>query len=206
VPYPFAHPAAVLPLIRPMGRFAATPALVIGSMVPDAWYLLPGLIRADSHSAAGLLWFCLPLGMAAYLAYRYLTPSSLPAKPWYAVVASLLVGALTHLAWDGITHSYAYEGFYVLQHASTVLGTAFIVWWCYGSPRLAAMAGALLAALGGAVALLSPDIASLRSILREAAVAGAWILAGSWLAWRLISARATAPRDPPAPSRHRPGR
>lgn len=206
MPYPFAHPAAVLPLIRPMGRFGVTSALVIGSMVPDAWYLVPGLERADSHSAIGLLSFCLPVGLVAYLAYHYLRTSSSPAKPWHAVVVSLLVGALTHLGWDGVAHAYSWHGVHVLQHASTVLGAAFVVWWCTRSVWLAAMASALLAGAAAVLILVSPDLAALRAALRETGAAAAWILAASLLAWRLISARAIAPRGPRAPSPRRPGR
>jgi Domain of unknown function (DUF4184) len=62
VPYPFAHPAAVLLLARPMGRFAVPSALVIGSVIPDLWYFLPFVGREASHSPAGLFWFCLPAG------------------------------------------------------------------------------------------------------------------------------------------------
>jgi hypothetical protein len=206
VPYPFAHPAAVLPLIRPMGRFGVASALVIGSMVPDAWYLVPGLARADSHSAAGLLWFCLPVGLLVYVVFRYFRNESISAAPWHAVVISLLVGALTHFGWDALAHSYAWQGINVLQHASTLLGAAFIVWWCYRSVRLAALAGVLLAVLGAGLMLVAPDPAALRGTLREAGAGAAWILAASLFAWRLISARATAPRAPRAPSPRRPGR
>ena len=206
MPYPFAHPAAVLPLIRPMGRFGVTSALVIGSMIPDAWYLVPGLARSDSHSASGLLWFCLPLGLLVYVAFHYLRNESLPAAPWHAVVISLLVGALTHLGWDGLAHAYSLNGIHVLQHASTVAGAAFIVWWCYRSLRLAAIAAALLAGAAVALVLFSPDLAALRAALREAGVGAAWILAMLLAARRLISARATAPRAPRAPSPRRPGR
>jgi hypothetical protein len=206
VPYPFAHPAAVLPLIRPMGRFGVASALVIGSMIPDAWYLVPGLIRADSHSALGLLWFCLPAGLLAYIAFEFLMGRSLRATRWHAVLASLMVGALTHLGWDALAHPYEWQEINVLQHASTVLGTGFIVWWCTGSLRLAALAGALLAVLAVGVLLLAPDLAALRSTLREAGAAAAWILGASLVAWRLISARAIAPRAPRAPSPRKPGR
>jgi hypothetical protein len=206
VPYPFAHPAAVLPLIRPMGRFGVASALVIGSMVPDAWYLVPGLERADSHSASGLLWFCLPVGLLAYVVFRYFRNESISAAPWHAVFISLLVGALTHLGWDSLAHSYSWNGIHVLQHGSTVLGTGFVVWWCYRSLWLAAMAAALLGGTAAAMVLLSPDLAGLRAALREASAAAAWILGASLVAWRLISARAIAPRAPRAPSPRRPGR
>lgn len=206
MPYPFAHPAAVLPLIRPMGRFGVPAALVIGSMVPDAWYLVPGLIRADSHSASGLLWFCLPVGLLAYICYQLFRGRPLSAAPWHAVVLSLLVGALTHLGWDGLAHSYAWNGVHILQHASTVLGSAFVVWWCCRSLWLAATAAALLAGAAALLLLASPELAALRAALREAGVVAAWILAASLLAWRLISARAIAPRGPRAPSPRRPAR
>jgi len=206
MPYPFAHPAAVLPLIRPMGRFGVPSALVIGSMVPDAWYLVPGLERADSHSAAGLLSFCLPVGLLVYIAFQLFRGRSPSAAPWHAVVVSLLVGALTHLGWDGVAHSYSWNGIHVLQHGSSVLGAAFVVWWCYRSLWLATTAAGLLAGAAAVLLLVSPDLASLRAGLREAGVAAAWILAASLFAWRLTSARATAPRAPRAPSPRKPGR
>ena len=79
MPYPFAHPAAILPLAGPMGRFAAPSALAIGSVAPDLWYLVPGLARDDSHSLAGLFWFCLPAGALAYLAFHLLLKQPLLA-------------------------------------------------------------------------------------------------------------------------------
>lgn len=201
VPYPFAHPAAVLPLIRPMGRFGAPSALIIGSMVPDAWYLFPHLVRADSHSLSGLLLFCLPLGLALELLLR----RSLRA-PWPAIAVSLLVGALTHFAWDAVTHSYAYEGFYVLQHASTILGSAFIVWWYTRRLWLAALAATVLAGIGLLLIATSADLEALRAALRSGGVAATWVAAAAWLAWRLISMRATPPRAARAPSPRTPGR
>jgi len=183
VPYPFAHPAAVLPLVRPMGRFGVTSALVIGSMIPDAWYLVPGLARAGSHSLAGLFWFCLPLGFLLYLLWN----GRQPRAPFCAVAASLLVGALSHFAWDAVAHSYAGNGINVLQHASTVLGSAFIVWWCYRSVRLATATAAALAIAGVVLMFAAPDPAALRATLREAGAAAAWILGASLLGWRLLS-------------------
>ena len=122
MPYPFAHPAAVLPLARPLGRFAVPSALAIGSMAPDFWYFVPLLERDESHSLVGLAWFCLPAGLLAYALFHLLlkqpliallsprlgcfTPAGLPQVPWRAVIVSLMVGALTHLVWDALTHSY----------------------------------------------------------------------------------------------------
>lgn len=199
MPYPFAHPAAVLPLARPMGRLGVTSALVIGSMVPDAWYLFPGLVRADSHSAAGLFWFCLPLGFVVYLLWN----GGRLRAPLPAVAVSLAVGALTHFAWDALAHSYAWHGIAVLQHASTVLGAAFVVWWCSDSLRLAALAGIALAAGGGMLYVLVPDGNALRAALVAPAAALGFVLLALW---RLRSARATAPRSRRAPSPRTPAR
>jgi hypothetical protein len=163
MPYAFAHPAAVIPLYRLLGKFAVPSALVIGSVIPDAWYFVPVLTRSDSHSAAGLFLFCLPAGLFVYAAFHLIfkqpllallpralasrlgawTCPSLPSAPWRSVLVSLLVGVLTHFAWDAVTHggipaleiqiltlgNYELRAYQVLQHASTLLGTAFVIWW-----------------------------------------------------------------------------
>jgi hypothetical protein len=152
MPYPFAHPAAILPLVRPMGRFAVPSALAIGCMVPDAWYFVPLLTRDDSHGLGGLLWFCLPVGLLAYLAFHQLlkqplvallpqgpasklarfTLHALPEAPWSAVLLSLLAGAATHLGWDWLTHDrLLVDGVGVLQHASTAAGTLALLGWLH---------------------------------------------------------------------------
>jgi hypothetical protein len=169
VPYAFAHPAAVIPAHRLLGRYAVASALVVGSLVPDLWYILPGFDRPHTHRALSLLWFCLPAGLLAYIAFHRLLkqplaallPASvlarlqpflaagLPRRPWRAVVASLLAGSATHLAWDAFTHegilsrtfpvfnevalvvgSVELRVLQVLQHGSTLAGAAFVAWWC----------------------------------------------------------------------------
>ena len=153
MPYPFAHPAAVLPLARPLGRFAVPSALAIGSIAPDLWHLVPFANRADAHSAAALLWFCLPAGLLAYVLFHLVLKQPLialawprlgafackgfPRSPWYAVVVSLLVGALTHLVWDAITHTndHTTQGPNWFQHANTALGTALLGWWIWRRVR-----------------------------------------------------------------------
>jgi hypothetical protein len=161
MPYPFAHPAAVLPLARPMGRFAVPSALVIGSIAPDFWYFVPHLQRPDSHSLPGLAWFCVPAGLLVYALFHLLlkqpliallsprlggfTPARLPAAPWHAVIASLLAGALTHLGWDALTHFYqGAQPYNWLQHLSTALGSVVLAWWCWRRLRRAPAAPALL--------------------------------------------------------------
>jgi hypothetical protein len=162
MPYPFAHPAAVLPLAPLMGRLAVPSALVIGSMVPDLWQLLPFGSRQMSHSASGLLLFCLPVGLAVYLVFHLLLKnacmallppalagrvrgfavSGLPAVPWHAVLASLVAGALTHLLWDGLTRDHGAQTHSInwLQHASTLVGTLVLAWWLWRQLRSAPLA------------------------------------------------------------------
>lgn len=147
MPYPFAHPAAVIPL----ARFGVPSALAIGSVVPDFWYFVPLVARADSHGFAGLAWFCLPMGLFLYVVFHALlkqpliellsprlaafTPCGLPAVRWRSVIFSVLAGALTHIAWDALTHANDHlPGHNWAQHASTLLGSAVLVAWLW--PRL----------------------------------------------------------------------
>jgi Domain of unknown function (DUF4184) len=172
MPLTLAHPAAVIPLRRLLGRRAVASALVIGSIVPDFVYFLPlGVSRNASHSIGALIWFCLPVGCAVYLLFHLflkrpllsLSPAGvarqlyivdvnrprLPSASWLVVAMSVLLGALTHLAWDAFTHkgapavreftllrahlfsvgSYRVFVYTILQHGSTVMGLAILSWW-----------------------------------------------------------------------------
>jgi hypothetical protein len=224
MPYPFAHPAAVLPLVRPLGRFAVPSALAIGSMAPDFWYFLPLLERGDSHSLAGLAWFCLPAGLILYtLFHRFLkqpliallsprlgafTPAGAPDVPLHAVMVSLLAGALTHLAWDALTHSYDHglQRHNWLQHASTALGTVVLVWWSWRKLRLVPAApgplsplarACILVALLGAGALAAwvtaeapaADLRALRQFLRTGGFAAVQALSVALLVYCLLFQR-----------------
>lgn len=169
MPFTFVHPAVVLPISKHLGRFGVLSALVIGSMSPDFVYFAPiGIHGSDTHSVLALFWFCLPASLLVYQVFHRwlrqplvsLLPPSLqiriePGDLRFrqnnpsAVLASLLLGAMTHLVWDSFTHAHspllvlrpvlehelfaieAYQVFLfrILQHASTALGTLFIVWW-----------------------------------------------------------------------------
>ncbi|HEX7219683.1 MAG TPA: DUF4184 family protein [Burkholderiales bacterium] len=155
MPYPFAHPAAVLPLARPLGRFAVPSALAIGSIAPDLWHFVPLVDRAHSHGAEALLWFCLPVGLAAYLLFHLVlkaplialvwprlgvfTTAGLPSRSWLAVVTSIVAGAATHLIWDALTHSndLTLPGPNWAQHASTIAGTVILAGWGWRKLRAA---------------------------------------------------------------------
>jgi len=102
-------------------------ALIVGSVTPDTWYLVPFAVdRAQTHGIPGLFWFCVPAGCALYLLFHLvlklplvaLMPRSLssrlasriagqpalPPAPWTAVVVSVFAGAATHQALDSFTH------------------------------------------------------------------------------------------------------
>jgi hypothetical protein len=123
MPFPLAHPAAVLPLRRYCPQRLNFPALVIGSLTPDASYCLGEKAGgAFGHSLLGSVVFCLPVGLVLLaLFYGLRTPLArmLPAPypqallplcrrpvgPFWVVVISLLIGAWTHLLWDSFTHT-----------------------------------------------------------------------------------------------------
>lgn len=161
------HAAAVLPLkVRWPRRFDGV-ALVTGSAAPDLYYGLNGyVVVPPTHNVPGLFWFTLPVALVATALIRRSAPTiaaHLPGRPawlalrdfgvlgtvrhkWYVTAYSILLGGLTHIAWDGFTHAQgtqhgwavrlapalrveAWPGtpwWLVAQHASTVLGAVAV--------------------------------------------------------------------------------
>jgi hypothetical protein len=132
MPFPIAHPAAVLPLRRHSSRWLSFPALVVGSLVPDVAYLSPQESWSDlSHHLPASLLFGLPVGIlmiAAFYGFRTRAVEMLPApfkqlflplcqRPKGSVAAvlfSLVFGIATHLFLDSFTHK---DGWLVLHVA-----------------------------------------------------------------------------------------
>lgn len=122
MPFTLAHPAAVLPLRRYCPRYLSLGALVVGSIVPDAGYILTRLkVDELAHSFAGSFAFSLPVGMAMlallYAVRRplveflpepqrraFLPLCAAPVASPLVLIVSLLLGSWTHLAWDSFTH------------------------------------------------------------------------------------------------------
>jgi hypothetical protein len=134
MPFPLAHPAAVLPLRRFCPRWLSFPALVIGSLSPDLGYCFGPLhVEELSHQFLGGLGFSLPVGLLILLVFRAVRSrvvEILPAR-WRpplrvlcqrplgtpaALVASLLIGAITHLLWDSLTH----KGGWIVQQIAVL--------------------------------------------------------------------------------------
>jgi hypothetical protein len=123
MPFPLAHPAAILPLRRYCPRHLSFPALIIGSLSPDVGYF-SGHFRLGEFShrlLQGSFGFCLPAGLVLVLVFYIarlpvvgLLPSGYrraflplcqrPAGSPFLIVSSLLIGAWTHLFLDSITH------------------------------------------------------------------------------------------------------
>jgi hypothetical protein len=123
MPFPLAHPAAVLLLRRYCPRYLSFPALVIGSLSPDVGYF-SGRFRLGEFShrlLPGSFGFCLPVGLVLVLVFYIarlpvvgILPSSYrrafrplcqrPVASPFVIVVSVLIGAWTHLFLDSITH------------------------------------------------------------------------------------------------------
>src|SRR5438094_335730 len=131
MPFTFTHPSAVLPFNYLPKRWISFSALVIGSITPDFEYFIRMIDESFySHTWAGLFWLDLPLGFLLWLLYHYVVKEPLllhlplflsrkfnrhiPRKRFIiywkripVVFCSLLIGALTHLVWDKLTHHTA---------------------------------------------------------------------------------------------------
>ncbi|UYZ59926.1 DUF4184 family protein [Hymenobacter latericus] len=171
MPFTFSHAAAVVPL----ARWVRLPlsALVVGSLSPDLIYFMQ--LKASGnigHTLPGLFVFCLPVGLAALWLWHEVAKLAAVAllPPWVRartlhvahqpfrfgpgrrlvqVAAAILLGALTHIAWDAFTHVdgwvaervplfqqlLPFPGFgsmpvYKLaQLLSTAVGAALLAWW-----------------------------------------------------------------------------
>jgi hypothetical protein len=125
VPFTLAHPAAVLPL-RGVRHLRMAP-LIVGAMVPDLPYYLPGgtvrfghVTHAFAHSftvdlllgyalLASLVVLQRPLtallsARARALCLRALFPFHRPIE-WAFAAPAILLGVWSHLLWDSFTHA-----------------------------------------------------------------------------------------------------
>ncbi len=131
MPFTLSHPAAVLPLPR---KHLVLSALVVGSMAPDFPYFVR-LVEDTGrlgHSFAGLVYFCIPVGLFLLWLWHAilkqpvlaLAPRQLSARlsqedlrfhfggwsRFALILVSLWIGAALHVFWDGFTH---YHGKFV---------------------------------------------------------------------------------------------
>ncbi|NUT90662.1 MAG: DUF4184 family protein [Saccharothrix sp.] len=161
MPFTVSHVAAVVPLAR---RPLVPSALVIGSMAPDLPYFVA--IRPWggelTHTWWGIALVDVPITLIALFLYRTLLhepvmalaphavrskAAGLPAPRFSAaMLLSALIGALTHVLWDGFTHSDGWAlhflpalshdvvpglgAYKVAQWSSGLFGVLVLLWWC----------------------------------------------------------------------------
>ncbi len=177
MPFTFSHPAIILPLTFLPRQWYSLTGLVIGSLTPDFEYFLRMRIKSTySHTIDGLFWFDLPLGLLLAFTFHNMVRDrlfdNLPAflksrfsvfrqldwneyfkKNWIVVTISLLIGAASHIFWDGFTHHHGYfvqtiptlqnsvdflglqiPILKILQHSSTLIGGLVIAFTIYKLP------------------------------------------------------------------------
>ena len=130
MPFTTSHPAIILPLKRMFPGLVSLSGLMAGAMAPDLIYFLMGTTtdRSFSHSWPGMLYFCLPAGVAFALAFHWFFKqpflASLPYpldryfsglavsrfeirgfRGWMVLVVSVAIGTLSHYFWDSFTHN-----------------------------------------------------------------------------------------------------
>lgn len=169
MPFTFSHPAAAVPFSRwglPLS------ALVVGSLSPDFTYFITQSTTAKfGHTLPGVLFFCIPVGLVVLWTFhtiiKYPLLDLLPEKLRHSfasvvqpleftsykrfglIVLALLIGALTHVMWDGFTGSNRFgtqmlpvlnatvlnvlgddiQGYQLFHFISSVVGALLLLIW-----------------------------------------------------------------------------
>jgi len=171
MPFTFSHPAAIVPFRLLPKQWTSLTGLVIGSMAPDFEYFIRMRgYGTYGHTWFGLIWFCIPVAITLAFIYHYIVRDAfldnLPEflrrrtvsfknfnwkgyfkEHYWIVIISIVIGACTHVIWDGFTHKhglfvkkngwfdqafiiggYIMPRYKMLQHSSTVVGGLFILY------------------------------------------------------------------------------
>lgn len=157
-----AHQLLILPLLR--GRASPLPglALLIGTILPDLAFVVGGYrLNAQSHLAYGPFLMA-PLGLLLYAwSEALLLPALRRALPtggrwpvarlcatrgvvtsstgWAWVAVALLIGAYSHLLFDGFTHAWAWPARALysddvarsLQIGCSIIGSVVVLIWAH---------------------------------------------------------------------------
>ena len=213
MPFTVSHAAAVLPLHRLSRGRLPLAAMMIGSMSPDFAYFLPmGLGRGSTHDLEGLFLFCWPVGLGVWLLYVRLleratiellplawrervsrSDSELSFRSLALVSLGVILGAITHIAWDSFTHAntimtdtfpalsaelFTFRGrsirvFLVLQYLSSVVGLVALAIWAFDLRHASAVAAPVRTATSSL-----PDRLRVGAVLMMVAASGAAALLG----------------------------
>ena len=127
MPFTLAHPIATVPIWLGSKQKLHLASLAIGSMIPDAdYFLLLYPSKTIGHTFPGIFIQGVPYAIVLLLVIRYvllrpflaLIPLQLaqrfpPPRKYFPlpiaellnIIASIAIGAATHLIWDAFTHS-----------------------------------------------------------------------------------------------------
>jgi hypothetical protein len=130
MPFTFSHPAAALPLHSALKKWTLLPALVIGTLIPDAEYYcpMPGHFKQSAHSLVGTFSSSLPVGILVLLIFYWLRSEAVFVMPdphrqplksairapaggvrgTVIALGSVLLGAWIHVLWDSVTHEWGW--------------------------------------------------------------------------------------------------
>ena len=132
MPFTFSHPAILLPLRFLNKNYFSITGLIMGSMVPDFYFLLQMRTSDNfSHEGYGILLLNLPLAIVLCVIFHNIVKQPLVASlpnvlqkkcmPFYSekwnhyfllnswkVLLSIVIGVFSHLFWDSFTHSDGY--------------------------------------------------------------------------------------------------
>ncbi len=166
MPFPLAHPAAVLPLRCLCPRYLSFPALVIGSLIPDLGYAFrtPKFGHAFAHPNLdvythefwpGSFMLSLPAGLVVLWLFHLVRRSAVSLLPApyrefvlplcqgpmgspLGIAVSVLLGSWTHLFLDSMTNRFQTYG--MLYAAFTFAGVAWLaaayLRWLVGVARV----------------------------------------------------------------------
>jgi len=177
MPFTFSHPAIVLPLTKARLNLSAT-GLIIGSMVPDFEYFIRMIdVTKYSHTLFGIFWFDLPIAVLVsfifhqvvrnclfdnlpsflrdrFFVYKKLNWPRYFVKNWPFVLLSIIIGSVSHILWDGVTHNTMFyvkqaelstmmkigtinlAGYKFLQMASTIAGGLGVIYSIFSLRRI----------------------------------------------------------------------
>lgn len=177
MPFTFSHPAIVLPFKYLPKKWFSMTGLIVGSCTPDFEYFIRMSDESRySHTFYGIFWFDLPLGILLCFIFQNIVATSfisnLP-EAWdarlsniktvnwsnyfknnfWVVCISIVIGAASHIFWDGFTHRGGYFvglfpslttklfvfGYQIplytfLQHVSTLIGGLVVLLFAWKLP------------------------------------------------------------------------
>lgn len=166
MPFTLSHPAIVLPLRYLPARWTSLTGLVVGSIVPDFEYFIRMSSRSIySHTWLGLFWFDLPLALLISFLFHGIVRNPLARNTPFlrrrlmafdsfnwnrhfsssgpVIVLSILVGAASHILWDGVTHQNDF--FPILSEVTNRFGSSMA--WFEVLQRASTIAGGLVVAV-----------------------------------------------------------